>query len=225
MIKLLTFLPAIMSIIKRGLNLAGANSHTTRAQYGVLVSVGVVVAALGYFMPDLANEAVAAALVASIAPLVSRAILYRTKPDTTNDGVMLDRVKYKGDSAHFWSPFDDTMLAARNMGFGIGADVMGNVWDIKTGTMTGEVIAMPANHDIGKGALAEAFKNMGKTLIPRIDSEGNVLDGDGRIVGRLLTPEEMSLSTEPSSIFVGDLDSLRVQDSTSGGVVSGTTKD
>lgn len=142
---ILSVLKTAVTIGKRAAKLAGASSHTTKAQYGVLLGTAAAVAALGYFAPPLADDVVAVALIAAVAPLVSRLVLYRRKPNTDNDVVMLAKVQQSDDSREWWEKWDDCLGVARDLGYARGVDYNGYVWDVKTGEMTGDVLPMPGD--------------------------------------------------------------------------------
>lgn len=164
-----TILKTAATIARRGAKLAGANSHTTKAQYGVLLGTAIGVAALGYFVPALAGDVVATALIAAVAPLVSRLVLYKAKPNRDNDVVMLAKVQQSDDSREWWETWDDCLGVARTLGYARGVDYNGYVWDVTTGEMTGDKIQLPGTGNAPEGYLHKVFTGPGGT-----DNRGDI---------------------------------------------------
>lgn len=157
MFKFLSLVPSLFGIIKRGKTLATlAQSKTTKAQYTAILIAGVLLAAVGYFLPQVADNDVAVALIVLITPVISRLLLFHKKPNTNNDIVMLAKVQQSDDARDWWEPWHDVLRTARELGYERGADYDGAVWDVTTGERTGETIRMPGE-DVGGGPLKELF--------------------------------------------------------------------
>lgn len=155
MIKFLSLVPTLFGIIKRGKSLATlAQSKTTKAQYTAILIAGVLLAAVGYFVPTVADNDVAVALIVLITPVISRLLLFHKKPNTNNDIVMLAKVQQSDDARDWWEPWHDVLRTARELGYERGADYDGAVWDVTTGERTGETIPIEADWS---GALGKLF--------------------------------------------------------------------
>ena len=155
MTKLLTLIPAIFGIIKRGKVLATlTQSKTTKAQYTAILIAGVLLAAVGYFVPAVADNDVAVALIILITPVISRLLLFHKKPNADNDIVILAKVQQSDKARDWWEPWHDVLRTARELGYERGADYDGAVWDVVTGESTGETIPIEADWS---GALGKLF--------------------------------------------------------------------
>ena len=180
MIKFLGLIPALFAIIRRGKTLATlAQSKTTKAQYTAILIAGVLLAAVGYFVPAVADNDVAVALIVLITPVISRLLLFRAKPNTDNDIVMLAKVQQSKDANEWWDAWHDTLRAARELGYERGADYDGAVWDVTTGERTGETIRIEADWS---GALGKLF----------VDKFGTQDSTSGATVAGALLPKEDS---------------------------------
>lgn len=152
---LLKFIPVIMAAIKRGKLLsakvaekAGVNSTTTRAQYGILIAA-CAIAGIGYFVPILGDNDVAVGLIVLVSPLISRILLYKDKseaeaelpPDSATIWLYKVDTLTKEDKVS-WAPFYDTLSAAKILGYSLGVDQNGVVYDVQTGEPTGDTVRL-----------------------------------------------------------------------------------
>jgi hypothetical protein len=157
MFKFLSLIPSLFGIIRRGKVLATlAQSKTTKAQYTAILIAGVLLAAVGYFVPQVADNDVAVALIVLIVPVISRLLLFRQKPNADNDIVMLAKVQQSDDARDWWEPWHDVLRIARELGYERGVDYDGAVWDVTTGERTGETIRIEADWS---GALGKLFSD------------------------------------------------------------------
>lgn len=134
--------PVVRAIVKRAGVLSGAaNSSSTWKQKIVAVPVALVVAGLGYWMPELFDDAlqvtVVAGLVGWLAPYVSRIIAFKEADEAEN--LLLMPVAVRENRAKAWRPFVGSLLDANAEGFGEGCMSDGKIYDSKTGKHTGNV--------------------------------------------------------------------------------------
>lgn len=137
MLNLIKYLPFALALIKRAKVLVNAsNSNTTSKQKLVAMPVALLVALLGYFIPELANDTIAFALVAAIigwvAPYVSRFVAYRKADEKNNLVLML--VAVRENQAKAWHSFTGTLMDAGEEGNwkqGLTSD--GAIYEIGTG--------------------------------------------------------------------------------------------
>ena len=137
MLSMIKYLPLALKVFKRARVLAGASgSNTTAKQKMVALPVALAIAGLGYFIPALADDAVAFALVAAavgyVAPYVSRLIAHKTVDNTT---LMLVAVRM--DEVTAWVPYTGTVLDAREEGYMHGCDSQGDVYALDDGVKAG----------------------------------------------------------------------------------------
>ena len=163
MASILKLIPMIISIIKRTRNLAGAmSSTTTQVQWAATLIVCAIVATIGAFMPQLAQDEIAQGaavfLIGIVGPMLSRII---GKKDTGSKAGWMRLVKRAG--VEEWEVRDMTLLDAQSECYELGVDADNNIWDIKTASKTGieyksvwrkhledrlaELKAGPANND------------------------------------------------------------------------------
>lgn len=137
MLNLIKYIPFVLSLLKRAKVLVNAsNSNTTAKQKLVAMPVALVVALLGYFIPELADDTIAFALVAAlvgyIAPYVSRFIAYQQADEKENMLLML--VAVRENQAKAWYSFTGTLVDAGEEGIwkqGLTSD--GSIYEIGTG--------------------------------------------------------------------------------------------
>jgi hypothetical protein len=137
MLQFIKYLPLVLTIWKRAQVLLTANqSDTTKSQKMVALPVALAVALLGYFIPQLSENAVALTLVAGIvgliAPSVSRFVAYKKADVKENLTLMLVSVRKLGEA---WYPFTGTMIDAGEEGWAQGLTSDGGVYEIVSGKL------------------------------------------------------------------------------------------
>ncbi len=158
MLSVIKLLPVVLRIYRRAKVIAATAKNSTTCEYQKMVAlpVAVLVASLGYFIPELSESAVAFGLVAAIvgilAPYVSRFVGY--KEDSLNRGILLMAVKNEEDKA--WRAFDGYIGNAKNEKWRYGVDQDGNVYDLLTGEQTGQ-IRLRGNSQEESNALMREF--------------------------------------------------------------------
>src|SRR5574343_925692 len=134
--------PVVRSIVKRAGVLSGAGaSNSTWKQKIVALPVALVVATLGYFVPELFDDALQAALVGGLvgwlAPYVSRVIAYKSADCAEN--MLLMPVAVRVERSKAWRPIVGSLLDASEEGFSEGVMSDGKIYASKTGKHTGNV--------------------------------------------------------------------------------------
>ena len=130
------WIPFLLKIRRRARVLEGATqSKTTKAQALVAFPVALLVAFIGFWVPELAADPVSFALTSAIigvsAPIVSRLLAFKAADDSLNDFVMLTAVRY--DAAKGWRPYTGSVLDAREEGCLQGLDSFGSIYDVQDG--------------------------------------------------------------------------------------------
>ena len=116
-------------------------STTTTKQRMIALPVALLVASIGYFVPELRESGVAlfltAFLIGKLAPLVSRFVAYKEMDVLENLTLFLVAVRKDGGKA--WRPFVGTILDAGEEGWGEGVASDGGLYDIQTGALVGSI--------------------------------------------------------------------------------------
>lgn len=156
---IIKLIPMFWAILTRGKVLASAHkSKTTQKQYVVVVALCMALAGVGYFVPVLADDAMAGAIITLLLPLASRLLLYKEKiVNTAVDEVPLVKVSNPsgGDS---WILFEDTIKKAREKGYHLGVGRDGTIWDIATGEPLGMLRLQPECTEEEKEKNRRAFR-------------------------------------------------------------------
>ncbi len=138
--KITCLIPAIFGIFKRGKVLAGAyQSRTTQAQMKYAIPIALVLAAVGYFVPAVADDAAALVLLDLLYPFARRILQYTEKkipaPEVPLEE-MLVLVRKEHESV--WHEYGMCINDARVEGWKWGVDFSERVIDLDTLTYTGE---------------------------------------------------------------------------------------
>lgn len=139
----LKFIPAILAIIKRGKALATlAQSKTTKAQYTAILIAACILAAVGYFVPVVADNDVAVGLIVLIVPVISRLLLYKDKAIAVEMQSTVWICKVRNDTDGPWREFDGMLPDAIAEGAVQAVDDQGRIWDVPKQELTGETIRL-----------------------------------------------------------------------------------
>jgi len=137
-------IPLIFAILNRARVLKGATtSRTTRKQMAFLFPAAVIVAAIGFFAPEILPEAAQDGVVIFIVGLLSASpYLLRMagyKEPYQNAEVELYGVQDRVESDSIWHAYSGTTYEAHEQGWKRGVSYAGNIYDLETGAKIGEV--------------------------------------------------------------------------------------
>lgn len=171
--KLLTLLPMILKVLRRGKVLSGATqSRTTKDQWLVGLVLSFLVAALSMVVPGLQDDTVAVgavlALIAVVGPMISRMALFKEKPEDVELDIPDDALVVPNDMlgrrialvrdgiSGSWSRFDGTWKEALLAGWNQGALEDGEVVFLVTGERAKVNLRLKEEAKDGTGLLGKA---------------------------------------------------------------------
>ena len=155
----------VVALWRRAKVLRGAlDSNTTKEQWYVVIPVTLLVALVGFFLPEVADSKIAVGIVSAIigvvGPLGSRYVGDRVKEPPLAEPVNPFFYKVKRHSDKSWKDFLGTRYDAILAGYTLGVDDEDNVWDIATCKIIGKHQRRAGTDEQSIGRIKQAVEHL-----------------------------------------------------------------